>query len=442
MNLRYFGTDGVRSRAFAPPLRLSDLTRWGAAWAQVASRRGIVSLSLGWDPRESSVPMVEAFVRGVGGVLPVRALGMVPTPAVASITSRMPNAWGVMISASHNPPGDNGVKGFDERGEKLSDADEALIEEAFEREAAFASGGEPRRLEIDAGAAASYIASLDTIEIPGDTRVVIDCAHGATAAFAPKVFLGGNVDWIGVPADGARINVGVGATNLTALQAAVRERGADVGFAFDGDGDRCLMVGPSGEVVDGDQIVWLLAQSRIAAREPPPGVVGTVMSNEGLARALSSEGVPFVRTPVGDRYLIQELRARGWDLAAEASGHLIQRRLGPTGDGMQTAASALRALLSRPREARWAFRFPAWPQEMKSLMAEERVPLEECRRLSSVMSALSREWGGELRVVVRWSGTEPKLRLMVEGKSEALVTEALRKLYEAASADLGLEIVS
>jgi phosphoglucosamine mutase len=220
------------------------------------------------------------------------------------------------------------------------------------------------------------------------------------------------------------------------LQAAVRERGADVGVAFDGDGDRCLMVNGAGEVVDGDQILWLLTQSRIAAGERPRGVVGTVMSNEGLARALASVGVPFVRTPVGDRYLIQELRSRGWDLAAEASGHLIQRRLGGTGDGLKTAISAIRALLSRPAGERWDFRFTPWPLEMVNVVAAKRVDIERCERLSRAISGLERQWGKELRLLVRWSGTEPKLRLMVEGTSEARVDEALRELEKAAREDL------
>jgi phosphoglucosamine mutase len=434
MSLRYFGTDGVRGPALAPPLRLSDLTRWGAAWAEVAASRGVRSLVLGWDPRHSSAPMAEAFSHGVGGALPLRALGMVPTPAVAAAASRLERAWGVVISASHNPPEDNGVKGFDERGEKLGDAEEEAIEEAFDR--AEPRAGEPRPLSPDPRAGDVYLDALGDLGLPDDFRMVVDCAHGATAPFAPAIFRGGQISWIGVPADGARINVGVGATSLARLQAAVRERGADVGVAFDGDGDRCLMVDPRGDVVDGDQLLWLLVQSRIAAGDRPAGVVGTVMSNEGLAQALASVGVPFVRAPVGDRYLIKELRERGWELAAEASGHLIQRRLGPTGDGLLTALSALRALLQRAPLARWAFRFTPWPLRMMNVRASEHVPLERCRSLSEAKASVEQQWGADMRVVVRWSGTEPKLRLMVEGKSEPCVDEALRRLEAAAHKDL------
>lgn len=434
MTLRYFGTDGVRGRALKAPLRLPDLTRWGAAWAEVAGRNGAWSLLLGWDPRLSSEAMARAFVYGVGGAMPVRALGMLPTPAVATIVSRTPGAWGVVISASHNPPEDNGVKGFDNQGEKLSDAEEGQLEEAFDR--AKERPGEGAALDIDEEAAEAYVADLDSIDLGNNLRVIVDCSFGATAPFAPRAIRGERVQWMGVPADGGRINVGVGATNLTALQEAVRAGGADLGIAFDGDGDRCLMVDPRGEVADGDQLLWLLVQSRIAAGDRPSGAVGTVMSNEGLARALAGAGVPFARTPVGDKFLIQELRARDWDLAAEASGHLIQRRLAPTGDGIRTALSALRALLARPPATRWAFRFTPWPMKMLSLVAPGRVPLDQCERLSEAERSIMQKWGSDVRMVVRWSGTEPKLRLMVEGASEAAVGEALGRLGDAARADL------
>lgn len=417
-----------------PPLRLWDLARWGAAWAEVAGRSGARSLLLGWDPRLSSEAMARAFVLGVDGAMPVQALGMLPTPAVATITSQTPGAWGVVVSASHNPPDDNGVKGFDERGEKLSDAEEEQIEAAFDRVEVRA--GEAPVLDIDESAAEAYLASINSIDLGDNLKIVVDCSFGATAPFAPRAICGGRIQWIGVPADGARINVGVGATNLAALQEAVRAGSADLGIAFDGDGDRCLMVDPKGEVVDGDQLLWLLVQSRIAAGEAPSGAVGTVMSNEGLARALASVGVPFVRTPVGDKFLIQELRARGWDLAAEASGHLIQRRLSPTGDGIRTALSALRALLARPAGERWAFRFAPWPMKMVNIVAPERVPLERCERLGEEESSIQRKWGSDVRMVVRWSGTEPKLRLMVEGANEAAVNEAVGRLCDAARADL------
>jgi phosphoglucosamine mutase len=268
--------------------------------------------------------------------------------------------------------------------------------------------------------------------------VVIDCAHGATAEAAVELFRGGDIHWLGRPADGPRINVGVGSTHLDALATAVLARGAQLGIAFDGDGDRCLLVDGTGEVVDGDQMVWLLAQDRMACGDAPPGVVGTLMTNGGLAQALSQAGIPFVRTAVGDKHLLREMARRGWDLAAEASGHLIQKRVGPSGDGLAAALSILRALLHRPADRRWAWTFTPWPQRLVNVMARDRKSVAACGDLLSAMAAIEARWGIGVRQVVRWSGTEPKLRLMVEAQEAGWVDQALTELEAAARRDLAL----
>jgi phosphoglucosamine mutase len=444
MDLKYFGTDGVRGKALVSPLSLEDTVRWGHAWAELACARGIEELVLGWDPRESSLPLARAFAEGVGTRLRLCVLGLIPTPAVAWVTSRRPGAWGLMISASHNPPPDNGIKGFDGQGDKLSEEDEFAIERAYE-----ASAGLP---DLEARAAASaalelpcnvelqeaYIGHMDKLDLPDDVRVVVDCAHGATAPWAHRIIRGAGVVWMGVPADGARINVGVGSTHMQALQEKVRELGAVAGIALDGDGDRCLLVDPRGEIVDGDQLLWLLARDLHTPETPVPGVVGTVMSNGGLEAALRGVGIPFARTAVGDKFMVRELARQGWDMAAEASGHIIQKHLGPSGDGLAASVAALRALLHRAPEERWDWRFKPWPLRLVNVVARNRRPIESCAGLQAAIETLEHRHGEALRMVIRWSGTEPKLRLMVEAREKDLMVTAIEHLEEAARTDLGI----
>ncbi len=437
MTLQYFGTDGIRGRADASPLTLQEVGAWGSAWAQVAQQAGITHLVAGWDPRLSSESIWNAFSEGVGPSLELSVLSMVPTPAVAWTVQQASLAgrpsWGLMISASHNPPEDNGLKGFNTLGEKLSEAEEGAIEAAFAQSRT--AGGAPR---IRPGSIDPYLEHLEGLDLPPDLSVVVDGAHGASGPSARRLLRGAGVKWLAAEPDGARINVGVGSTHLEALKAAVKAEAADFGVAFDGDGDRCLMVDHHGEVLDGDQMLWLLAQDRVAVGDPPPGVVGTVMSNGGLEQALREAGIPFVRTPVGDKHLLRELAARGWDLAAEASGHVIQKRLCPSGDGLATALSLLRALIHRPKVHRFDWTFAPWPQRLVNVVARERRPVEGMERLCSAMAVIDSRWEGGARQVIRWSGTEPKLRLMVEAREAAWVDQSLAELEAAARADLGL----
>ena len=436
MELKYFGTDGIRGRAFTSPLTLEEVTRWGRAWAQVALTQGIRELVVGWDPRTSSEPLAQAFAEGVGGQLELCVLGPVPTPAVAHGSLTRPAAWGLMISASHNPPEDNGLKGFDGLGEKLSEELEAALEAVFDQTRTQPAA--PKPLVRDEAVILDYIQQLGPLELPAHVTLVVDCAHGATAPWAPLLLKGDGLHWLGVPADGERINVGVGSTHMDALAAKVVELGAMAGIAFDGDGDRCLMVDPKGNLVDGDQLLWLLAQDFHNHHEPLPGVVGTVMSNGGLEEALKAVGIPFVRTPVGDKHMLRELGRLNWDMAAEASGHIIQKHLGPSGDGLATALTALKALLRRPEAERWSWRFQPWPLRLVNILARDRRPVEECPHLVAAMATLEADHGEDVRMVVRWSGTEPKLRLMVEARELALMNSAITTLESAARQDLSL----
>lgn len=435
VDLRYFGTDGVRGLALASPLTLEETARWGRAWGLVARERGIQEMVIGWDPRTSSEPLARAFLQGLNGLLRHEVLGMIPTPAVAWVTQRRPGAWGLMISASHNPPEDNGLKGFNGEGEKLSEEDEAALEAAFEATATVPPS--EVSLEADTTAVEAYLAHLGVLELPLNFPIVADCAHGAAAPWAPRL-LKGAVQWLGTPADGTRINVGVGSTHLVRLQEAVKASGAAAGVAFDGDGDRCLFVDAEGQVVDGDQLLWLLAQDFHAQGKPLPGLVGTLMTNGGLEEALRGLGIPLIRTAVGDKFMLRELALRGWNLAAEASGHVIQKHVGPSGDGLATTLAVLRVLIDRAPEARWDWRFRPWPLKLVNLTAAERRPVEDCQQLSKAMASLEARHGEAIRMVVRWSGTEPKLRLMVEAREPALMEETIATLEGAARADLAL----
>ena len=443
MTLKYFGTDGIRGRAFEAPLTIEDMCKWGGAWASVAKDNDIQTLVIGWDGRTSCAALLQAFLSGLGIDVKTTLLGVVPTPAVAWVTSRQTNAWGLVLSASHNPPEDNGLKGFDSGGSKLAENIERAIESAFDaisNDNIEAVSQRQENLEdliqIQPQAMEEYAAHLGELLIPDSCPIVIDCAFGATAPWAGRL-LKGAVQWLGTPSDGERINVCVGSTHLDALREHTLALGAAAGVAFDGDGDRCLILDDKGEVVDGDQMLWLLAQELKHSGNTPPGVIGTVMSNGGLELALKESGIPFIRTPVGDKYMVRELDNTGWDLAAEASGHLIQRHIGPTGDGLATALAILEILVKKPVEHRWNWRFKPWPLKLVNIKARARKELDRCPALQKAISEVKQEYGDSIRLVVRWSGTEPLLRLMAEAKERWQVEQALERLTSAAMADLG-----
>jgi len=438
--LHYFGTDGIRGRAFEPPLTIEDAHRWGGAWAHAAKLNGVQTLVIGWDGRVSCEAILRTFLAGFGSAAKTVLLGVVPTPAVAWITSRLPNAWGLVISASHNPPKDNGIKGFASDGTKLAEDTEQAIEAAFDATPAYMVGALVSQqmggdLALQQGPMEEYLAHLGGLALPDNFPVVVDCAHGATAPWAIRPFSGA-VQWVGTPADGERINVGVGSAHLDTLRKQVLASKAAAGVAFDGDGDRCLILDGRGELVDGDQMLWLLAQETQKRDGKLPGVIGTVMSNGGLERGLKELGVPFVRTPVGDKYMVRELASTGWNLAAEASGHLIQRHIGPTGDGMATALAVLRIIIERPAKHRWDWRFAQWPLRLLNIKTKGRKDLEQCPTLQKVIREANKEHGDSIRLVIRWSGTEPLLRLMAEAKEQWRVDKVIDDLADAAKADL------
>jgi phosphoglucosamine mutase len=437
MELQYFGTDGIRGRALASPLTLTEVSHWGRSWANLASSRGIKEFVIGWDPRLSSESLVKAFLSGVGESIRTCIVGLAPTPTVAYITANRPLAWGIVFSASHNPPDDNGIKSFDNCGEKTSQEDEFALETAFKNMHTTSTADSTKiDLTIKNKLIDTYISHLSGIDIPDDIVVVIDCANGATAPWAPLLLRGKSIHWIGVPANGAKINLGTGSSNIDCLASKVRELKADIGIAFDGDGDRCLMVDQNGDLVDGDQLIWLISQELHKAKKLINGVVGTIMSNSGLEEALLGLGVPFVRTAVGDKHMLRELNRLGWQLAAEASGHVIQKQISPSGDGLATAITAVRALIGYNVLDRWSWRFKPWHMRMVNLNTTNHKPIESCKNILTATKNIRSTYGNNVRTVIRWSGTESKLRLMAETKSEALTNEILSILEHAARTDL------
>ncbi|HEY0415483.1 MAG TPA: phosphoglucosamine mutase [Gaiellaceae bacterium] len=421
MARRYFGTDGVRGVVgeFLTPELVERLGRAAATWT------GAAKVFVGRDTRASGVELEEAFARGVVSVGGDCILGgVLPTPAVALLALDL----GVVISASHNPPEYNGVKFFDSRGRKLSDASEEQIEELL----AAAPGIDQGRIEHVEVATDSYLTHI--LERFGSDlsglRVVVDCANGAYAKIAPHAFerCGAEVHAIGDEPDGTNINVGCGATELGLLQHTVRELGFDLGVAFDGDGDRMLAVDERGEVVDGDQIVALLAVDQQVDQ-----VAVTVMTNLGFHTLMRDRGIRVHTTDVGDRYVLEALQREGAVLGGEQSGHIIFLRDHVTGDGLAAGLLLCSALKGRPLSEA-ASLMPRYPQVKENVRVAEKELTPE---ITAEVERLNREWRGSGRVLVRPSGTEPLIRVLVEAEDAKAAQEACASIASLVRRDLG-----
>ena len=442
MQKRYFGTDGIRGRAGEPPITADFMVKLGRAAGRVLARDDGAAVLIGKDTRISGYMLESALEAGlVSAGANVRLLGPMPTPAVAYLTRQLRGSAGIVISASHNPYWDNGIKFFDSNGEKLADEAELAIERELEAAPATSERiGKAARVD---DAAARYAAACKAV-VPGldlrGLRVVLDCAHGATYHIAPGVFaeLGADVHAIGVQPDGLNINKDCGATHTQALQASVRERGADIGIAFDGDGDRVQMVDHEGRLADGDDLLYILvhdAHTRGALRGP---VVGTLMTNFGVERAITDLGVPFLRANVGDRYVLQVLKQHGGVLGGEASGHLLCLDRGPTGDGIVSALLVLEAL-QRQRatlaEARAGLR--RVPQIMINVKTGDGLAAVAKPAVKAALAQIENTLRGRGRVVLRPSGTEPLVRVTVEGEDldevERLATQLAQVVKSAVS---------
>ncbi|MEL6374732.1 MAG: phosphoglucosamine mutase [Pseudomonadota bacterium] len=434
MSRRFFGTDGIRGRANRYPMTSEVALKVGMAAGKIfqhgAHRHRVV---IGKDTRLSGYMIESALVSGFTSVgMDVFQLGPMPTPAVAMLTRSLRADLGVMISASHNPFNDNGIKLFDPNGHKLSDDTELSIEALLEDETSnlLASAdriGRARRVE---SAQERYIEYAKRT-LPRDLRldglrIVIDCAHGASYKVAPSALweLGAEVITIGVEPNGRNINDQCGSTSPQVLSEKVREMRADIGIALDGDADRVVLVDEKGELVDGDQIMAVIAQSwHEQGRLRGGGLVATVMSNLGLERYLTRNGLSLARTAVGDRYVVEHMRKHGFNVGGEQSGHIVLSDFTTTGDGLVAALQVLAGVVTTQQPvSEVCRRFEPVPQLLKNVRYNGGQPLKD-ERVTKAIAAGKETLGKSGRLVIRASGTEPVIRVMAEGDNDALIVK-------------------
>jgi phosphoglucosamine mutase len=448
-----FGTDGIRGRANVEPMTPELTLRLGRAIALVA-RRGKTRpprIVIGKDTRLSGYMLETALAAGIcamGGR--VMLSGPIPTPGVANLTQSMRADAGVVISASHNPYADNGIKIFGPDGFKLPDSEELEIEKLMQDESLVngsdftgAEIGRADRVDDATGRYVVYIKNTFPRELTLDgLRVVVDAANGAAYRVAPKVFaeLGAEVICLGVRPNGRNINKRCGALHPEHVVHEVRKRRADIGIALDGDADRVIIIDDRGDIVDGDAIMALCGTRMMkAGRLPHNTLVATVMSNMGLERAMSAVGGKLCRTAVGDRYVVEAMRREGYTFGGEQSGHLIFLEHATTGDGLVAALQVLSIMVSEGRPlSELAQVMTRVPQLTESVKLPTRRPLQDMPLLSKQIQQTEQSLGDEGRVLVRWSGTEAKLRFMVEGPDESALTRIVAEMAEAAKKDLGV----
>ncbi len=442
MSKKYFGTDGIRGRVGQAPITPDFMLKLGWAAGMAFRKQGRCRILVGKDTRISGYMFESALQAGLSAAgADVALLGPMPTPGLAYLTRSFKAEDVIVISASHNPHYDNGIKFFSTTGMKLPDEIEQMIEELMDAPMQVVESEQLGKASRIGDAAGRYIEFCKS-SVPTSTdftglRVVIDCAHGATYRIAPSVFseLGVDVITIGNQPDGININAGVGSTSMGALQKAVVEHGADFGIAFDGDGDRVQMVDHTGAVLDGDDLLYIIATD-LQERERLPegsGVVGTLMSNYGLEMALRERGIPFARANVGDRYVMQEMQERNWVLGGEGSGHILCTQHHTTGDGIIAALQVLLALRRRGNSlAKERLAWKKLPQRLINVRFKnaDSDPLQH-PQVQALSEQISAALEGRGRVLLRKSGTEPLVRVMVEGQDEAEVLQYARQLADA-----------
>jgi phosphoglucosamine mutase len=442
MSRKYFGTDGVRGSYGGPIVNEEFASRLGFAAGSWLERKGRVFI--GRDTRFSSPSLESAVMHGLksAGADPV-SLGVLPTPAVARAVRLEGAVLGVVITASHNPAGDNGIKFFGPGGVKLTDDEELALEGLLppsmrlpELSSASSNGTGER-------AVASYVSAASQLLEPESLRgwtIVLDTANGATCGTTPVVLraLGARVIGIGDVPDGRNINAGVGSEHPAQLAARVRREGARLGIAHDGDGDRCVLCDERGEVLDGDEILTLLATHALSrGRLTKNTLVITVQSNLGVDAAIAAAGGRVLRTNVGDRYVIERMLVEGATLGGESSGHIICSEISPTGDGLVAALKVLEVMLATGKPLSELRRtLVKFPQLTAALKVSEKKPLASLPCLNETIRTLERELGAKGRVLVRYSGTEAKLRLLVEGPTDAVVRDGIARLEHAVRAEL------
>ncbi len=430
MEKKYFGTDGIRGRVGDAPITPEFCLRLGWAAGRVFARSGECHVLIGKDTRISGYMLESVLESGlVSAGANVSLLTVMPTPAVAYLTRTLRADAGIVISASHNPYFDNGIKFFDGSGKKLADAVELEIEAELESDMVCVDSDRLGRADRLVDAPGRYIefckASVDRALRLRGLKIVLDCAHGATYHVAPRVFeeLGAEVSVLGADPNGTNINDQCGATAPTRLAERVVEEGAHVGIAFDGDGDRVIMVDEQGTIVDGDELLYVIAKHRTSKGCLDGGLVGTLMTNFGLERALAELKVPFARAAVGDRYVLEMLRERGWTLGGEASGHIVCLDLTTTGDAIVAALQVLTAIVQSGRPLHELKQgVSKLPQVMVNVAASDPTRAAKQPSLQLAVKDKSELLAGRGRVLVRPSGTEPLIRVMVEGEDHSEVS--------------------
>nr|MBO2510159.1 phosphoglucosamine mutase [Gammaproteobacteria bacterium] len=429
MSRKYFGTDGIRGRVGEYPITPDFVLKLGWAAGTAFRKQGKCRILIGKDTRISGYMFESALEAGLAAAgADVQLLGPMPTPAIAYLTRTFQADAGIVISASHNPHDDNGIKFFSGQGTKLPDEVEQMIEELIDQPMIVvesAAIGKASRINDASGRYIEFCKS----SVPSGTsftglKIVLDCAHGAAYKVAPSVFreLGATVSTIGAQPDGLNINAGYGSTHIEALQAEVLAQRADLGIAFDGDADRVLMVDHTGALVDGDELMFIIARDLHERGRLSGGVVGTLMSNLGLELALGELGIPFVRAKVGDRYVLSELLERGWQVGGENSGHIVCLHHTTTGDAIISALQVLMALKGRGQtlaEARQGMR--KFPQVLVNVRFSGGADPVSHPTVKDACARVTERMQGRGRVLLRKSGTEPLVRVMVEGDDETQV---------------------
>lgn len=445
MNKRYFGTDGIRGTVGNPPITPDFMLKlgWAAGKVFASKGNGRNKILIGKDTRISGYMFEAALEAGVTAAgVDINLTGPMPTPAIAYLTRTLRAQAGIVISASHNSFEDNGIKFFSSEGTKLPDDLEFAIEDLLDKEVATVNAQSLGKASRISDAAGRYIefckSSVDSSLKFNGLKIVVDCAHGSTYHIAPAVFeeLGAKVKSIGVSPDGLNINENSGSTSPQTLVETVLAEEADLGIGFDGDGDRVIMVDHLGNIVDGDEILYVIARDLRRQSIEFGGVVGTAMSNLGLELALDALDVPFVRAPVGDRYVMKEMLDRDWYLGGENSGHIVCLSITSTGDGIISALQALAAIVNCEQPlSDLCSKMRKLPQSMVNIKVANVGDITQNKTVQSAVSDVESKLGKNGRVLLRPSGTEPVLRVMVEGEDIDVVDKLVHELSEVVATE-------
>jgi phosphoglucosamine mutase len=441
---KYFGTDGIRGAVGEDFINPKFMLKLGWAAGMVLGQEANAKILIGRDTRNSGYMLQSALTAGLTAAgVDVNMLGIMPTPAIAYLTHSLRAQAGIVISASHNPYYDNGVKFFDAQGMKLSDELECAIGKYLDKDLQIVPTkdlGAVTRLTDVRGRYVEFCKSIfpEQLTLKG-LKCVIDCAHGATFKVAPTILqeLGAEIITLGVDPNGFNINEKCGATDCRELQQQVKKQQADIGIAFDGDGDRLMLVDHTGDIIDGDQILCILAHDSATGIRSRQGVVGTLMSNLGLEQALAKNSIDFVRAKVGDRYVLEELIKRGWTLGGESSGHIVNLDYATTGDGIITALQVLRIMLmSNKKLAELKTLMTKRPQILINVPSKQGIDLTEFPQIAAMAKETETKLNGAGRVLLRPSGTEPYVRVMVEGNDAKVVQQTAEQLAQMVQREL------